>query len=243
MLVGDFNVEPTKSPCLAKGISAGLWIDFEEAWALATGKQPTRTCKRTWDSMGGHGRDFMVGCSLAAAAVSSCWVEPDRWSVPHLAVGAHFDCGRSTCRATQPVQRTPLWRASWLPVVDKSRGSKSVEVQRVWEIYGGRLQFMSRHDVVRLDESLDADEVSRAWLVWSGAAEGALADAYLFSGGLIPSRGLVFGRGRALLRVVRLGGHQVRKVRDNVSDVVDGAGVFLYRDSSIAPFAWISRVW
>ena len=24
MLVGDFNVEPTKIPCLAKGISAGL---------------------------------------------------------------------------------------------------------------------------------------------------------------------------------------------------------------------------
>ena len=28
MLVGDFNVEPTKIPCLAKGISAGLWVDF-----------------------------------------------------------------------------------------------------------------------------------------------------------------------------------------------------------------------
>ena len=37
LLVGDFNVEPTKIPCLAKGISAGLWVDFEEAWALAAG--------------------------------------------------------------------------------------------------------------------------------------------------------------------------------------------------------------
>ena len=26
MMVGDFNVEPTKIPCLAKGISAGLWL-------------------------------------------------------------------------------------------------------------------------------------------------------------------------------------------------------------------------
>ena len=140
----------------------------------------------------------MVGCPLAAAAVSSCWVEPDRWSVPHLAVGAHFDCGRSTCRATQPVQRAPLWRASWLLAVDKSRGSKSVEVQRVWEIYGGRLQFMSRHDVIRLDESLRVDDVSRAWLVWSGAAEGALADACRFAGGPVPSRGLVLVRGVVL---------------------------------------------
>ena len=28
MIVGDFNVEPTKIPCLAKGISAGLWFFF-----------------------------------------------------------------------------------------------------------------------------------------------------------------------------------------------------------------------
>ena len=41
MLVGDFNVEPTKIPCLAKGISAGLWVDLEVSWALATGKQPS----------------------------------------------------------------------------------------------------------------------------------------------------------------------------------------------------------
>ena len=37
LIVGDFNVEPTKIPCLAKGISAGLWVDFGEAWAFAAG--------------------------------------------------------------------------------------------------------------------------------------------------------------------------------------------------------------
>ena len=78
-----------------------------------------------------------------------------------------------------------------------------------------------------LSESLDADDVCDAWLLWSGAAEAALADACRFCGVPIPSRGLVLGRGRALFRVVRLGGHKVRKVRDNVSDVVDGAGCFL----------------
>ena len=40
LLVGDFNVEPTNIPCLAKGISAGLWVDFEVAWALAAGNLP-----------------------------------------------------------------------------------------------------------------------------------------------------------------------------------------------------------
>ena len=33
LVVGDFNVEPTKIPCLAKGISAGLWVDLEAAWS------------------------------------------------------------------------------------------------------------------------------------------------------------------------------------------------------------------
>ena len=33
LIVGDFNVEPTKIPCLAEGISAGLWVDLEASWA------------------------------------------------------------------------------------------------------------------------------------------------------------------------------------------------------------------
>ena len=69
LLVGELNVEPTKISCLATGISAGLWVDFEEAWALAACLQPTPTCKRCWDSAGDHRRDFMVGCPFAVAAV------------------------------------------------------------------------------------------------------------------------------------------------------------------------------
>ena len=134
MLVGDFNVEPTKIPCLAKGISAGLWVDLEGSWALATGRQPSSTCMREWGSSGGTRRDFMVGCPLSAAAVLSCTVQADRWIAPHLAVRALFDYERWSCCVTQPVRFSPLWPASWLPAVDKSRGSKSVEVRRVWEI-------------------------------------------------------------------------------------------------------------
>ena len=71
LLFGDFNVEPTEIPCLAKGISAGLW--------LAAGLRPAVTCKKAWDSVGGHRGDFMVGCPLAVAAVLSCKVLGDRW--------------------------------------------------------------------------------------------------------------------------------------------------------------------
>ena len=69
-----------------------------------------------------------------------------------------------------------------------------------------------------------------AWTVWSRAAEAALADAYQFSGGPLPSRGLVLGRGAALFRRVQLGGHWVRRARANAADALDAADVFLYRD-------------
>ena len=100
---------------------------------------------------------------------------------------------------------------------------------------------MSRRDASLLDESLGSDDVSLAWLVWSGAAGAALADAFRFSGGSLPSRGLVLGSGSALLRVVKLGGHRVRKARANVSDALDAADVFLYRDSSVAPLLDMRR--
>ena len=186
MLVGDFNVEPTKIPCLAKGISAGLWVDLKGSWALATGRHPSSTCMRGWGSSGGTRRDFMVGCPLSAAAVLSCTVQADRWIAPHLAVRALFDYERWSCCVTQPVRFSPLWPASGKPAVGKSRGSKSVEVRRVWEIYDDRLQFMSQQDAFLLYESLGVGDVSQAWLVWSRAAETALADAYCFSGGPAP---------------------------------------------------------
>ena len=69
---------PPKSLAWQKGISAGLWVDLEVSWALASGEQPASTCKRAWGSGGGNRRDFMVGCPLAAAAVLYCTVQPDR---------------------------------------------------------------------------------------------------------------------------------------------------------------------
>ena len=86
LLAGDFNVEPTKIPCLSKGISAGLWVDLDAAWPDAKGQLPAVTCKRCWVSASGSRREFLV---------------------------------------------------------DKSKGSKSVEVQRVWEVYDDRLRFVS----------------------------------------------------------------------------------------------------
>ena len=109
------------------------------------------------------------------------------------------------------------------------------------KFYDERLQFMSRRDALLLDESLQLDDVSMAWSVWSRAAEAALADAYQFSGGPLPCRGLVLGRGAALFRWVQLGGPYVRRARANVADALDAADVSLYRDRSVAPLLDMRR--
>ena len=71
--------------------------------------------------------------------------------------------------------------------------------------------------------------------MWSAAAEAALADAYRFAGGPVPERGLIMGRGTARMRVVRLGGPEVR------ADAHEGGDVFMYRDSSAAPLLALRR--
>ena len=116
--LGISTWSPPKSLACQKGISVGLWVDFKEAWALAAGLRPAPTCKRSWGAAGGHRRDFMVGWPRAVAAVRSCEFQADRWVAPHLAVRTLFDCCRWTCQVTQPVQRTPLYPASWLPAID-----------------------------------------------------------------------------------------------------------------------------
>ena len=134
-----------------------------------------------------------------------------------------------------------IWPASWLPALDKSRGSKSVEVQRVWDVYDERLQFMSREDALNLDEALLNGDVSSAWMVWSTAAERALADSFQLAGGLCLVGDLVLGRGMVRMRTARLGGPIVRSVRRNAADVGEVDEVSLYRDSSAAPVLDLRR--
>ena len=77
---------PPKSLAWQKGFRLGSGL----IWRVLAGVRPAVTCKRTWESAGGHRRDFMVGCPLTVAAVSSCKVLDDRWIAPHLAVRTFF---------------------------------------------------------------------------------------------------------------------------------------------------------
>ena len=80
--------------------------------------------------------------------------------------------------------------------------SKSVEVQRVWEVFDDRLQYMAMADASRLDDALQRRDVSAVWMLWSGAAGAALAGDFCW--GAVPGRGL--GRGVARFRTMMLGG-------------------------------------
>ena len=241
-LVGDFNVEPTKIPCLAKGISAGLWVDFEEAWALAAGVRPAHPCKRSWTAAGGHRRDFMVGCPLAAAAaVLSCRFSLIGGLHPILRFGLFLTIAGGNVGLRSLFSALPFGLLLGCLLLIRVGIPSRLRFRGFGRFYDERLQFMSRQDASLLDESHVAGDVSRAWLVWSRAAEAALADAFRFSGGPLPSGGLVLGRGGALFRVGRLGGHQVREARANVADALDAADVFLYRVSSKGPLLDMRR--
>ena len=52
LILGDFNVEPSKIPCLVEGISEGSLIDFDDQFFAGRGNLPASTCKNVWDSVG-----------------------------------------------------------------------------------------------------------------------------------------------------------------------------------------------
>ena len=109
VLAGDFNIEPTKIPCLLKGIMHGLRFDLQGAWSIASGVDAGVTCKKDWASSGGTRRDFILGCPLATAALGSCWVDNSRWIQPHFAVVAGFQGGSVGRRRLPSLAESPLF--------------------------------------------------------------------------------------------------------------------------------------
>ena len=111
---------------------------------------------------------------------------------------ALFDCCRWTGLVTQPVQRTPFGLLLGCLLLIR------VEVPSLSKGFGRFMMSVfslcPRQDALQLDESFDAGGVSRAWLVWSGAAEAALSEIsfmrLLFIDGMrfFGSGGIGFGK-------------------------------------------------
>ena len=68
LIAGDLNADPAVIPCLAKGISAGRYVDLALAYSLGAGLAPDVTCRFNREEGSGSRRDFFVGCPGALAA-------------------------------------------------------------------------------------------------------------------------------------------------------------------------------
>ena len=89
LVAGDLNADPAVIPCLAKGISAGRFVDLALAYSRGAGLTPDVTCRFSGEDGTGSRRDFFVGCPNALAASDACFVTV-RWFTPHFSVLARF---------------------------------------------------------------------------------------------------------------------------------------------------------
>ena len=61
LIAGDLNADPAVIPCLAKGISAGRYVDLALAYSLGAGLAPDITCRFYREEGTGSRRDFLWG--------------------------------------------------------------------------------------------------------------------------------------------------------------------------------------
>ena len=67
-IAGDLNADPALFPCLAKGISAGKFVDLALAFSRGAGTAPVATCRFNLEGGAGTRRASLVGCPDALAA-------------------------------------------------------------------------------------------------------------------------------------------------------------------------------
>ena len=71
LIAGDLNADPAVIPCLAKGISAGRYVDLALAYSLGACLTPDITCTFNRDDGTGSRRDFFCGVSGCSCCFSS----------------------------------------------------------------------------------------------------------------------------------------------------------------------------
>ena len=123
MLVGDFNVEPTKNPLLGKrdfGLGSGLISRFLGRWPLVGSLHPPAS-----------GIGVLVVVLVVILWLGALLLLPLCCLARFRLIGGFslillfrtlFDYDRWSCRVTQPVRFSPLWPASWLPAVTRVGG-------------------------------------------------------------------------------------------------------------------------
>ena len=193
LIAGDLNAEPTVIPCLAKGISAGRYVDLALAYSLGAGLTPDVTCRFCGEEGTGSRRNFFVGCPNALAASHACYVT-DRWFTPHFSVLARFRVGAWMADVACPVVCRPIWPACWLNTPDRSSSSSTRVVQDVWDVFRNELGLVPEEVVLALRDAVSRSSVDDFWSTWSRSAELGFCRAY--------SRATEAGSSAFLLRIV-----------------------------------------
>ena len=240
-IAGDLNADPAVIPCLAKGISAGRFVDLALAYSRGAGLTPDVTCKFSKEDGAGSRRDFFVGCPNALAASDACFVT-DRWFTPLFSVFARFRIGAWMADVACPVVCQPVWPVCWLDTPDKSSSSATRVVQDVWDVYRDELGVVPAEVVFALRDAVFRTSVDYFWFLWSPHAEAGLFRAYSKAGGPTEAGSSAFhGRGLSRIRNRRLGGRAVgsrapgRLHRASHGDEVDVHCDQYFVNSSLAP--------
>ena len=165
LIAGDLNADPAVIPCLAKGISAGRFVDLVSAFSLGEGKRPDATCKFRLDDCSGSRRDFILGCSNALAASTACKVT-DRWFPPLFSVFASFGTDGWSAEVSGPIVSQPLWLACWIDTPDRSSSSVSRAVQDAWDVYRDELGAVPPDVVLALRDAVSRSSVDDCWSIW-----------------------------------------------------------------------------
>ena len=208
LIAGDFNADPAVIPCLAKGMSAGRYVDLALAHSLGAGVMPGNTCTFNKDDGSGSRRDFFIDCPNALAASQACCVT-DKWFTPHFSLLARFRIDAWMADVACPVA-CHLWPACWLDTPDRSSSSSSRVVQDVWDVYRDVLGVVPEQVVLALRDAASSSSVDDFWSIWSKNAEAGLLNAYTLAGGPIAAGNSAFlGRSCLRIRSRRLGGKAV----------------------------------
>ena len=240
LIAGDLNADPAVIPCLAKGMSAGKYVDLALAHSLGAGILPDNTCTFNRDDGSGSRRDFFIGCPNALAASQACCVT-DRWFSPHFSVLARFRIDAWMADVACPVACQPIWPACWVDTPDRSSSSSSRAVQDVWDVYRDVLGVVPEQVIHALRDAASRSSVDDFWTIWSKNAEAGLLHAYTLAGGPITAgRSDFLGRGCLRIRCRRLGGQTVggksssRLYRASQGDEVDSNCAQFFVHSSLS---------
>ena len=247
LVAGNLSADPAVIPCLAKGISAGRFVDLALVYSRGAGVAPDATCKFKPEGGAGSRRDFLVGCPNALAASDACFVT-DSWFTQHFSVIACFRIDVWMADVACPEVRQPVWPACWIDTPDRSSSSVTRVVQDAWDVYRDELAAVPPDVVLALWDAVSRSCVDDFRTIWSKSVEAGLFRAYSKAGGPTEAGSAAFlGRGLRRIRSRRLGGRAVggtgssRLYRVCQDDEVDKHCAQFFINSSLSPVLLFRR--